>query len=217
MPEVASEVQRPTVLLVDDDRLILASISQVLRDAGFPTQTVCSGAEAIEHCRDAPPDIVVIDYDMPEISGLEVARSLQPAPFPMVFLTAYGDETIVSAAADLGVMTYLVKPVSPQHLVPTIHMAVRRFSEMNSLRGTSAQLNEALRGSRATSVVVGLLMERLRMSETQAYDQLRRYCRSNNRKIVEVAEEILGATEQAHATLSAIGKGRIGVLQQVAK
>lgn len=196
---------KPTVLLADDDRLILATLSQGLRSAGFPTVELSSGAAALRYCLESPPGVAVIDYDMPDVSGLEIARALRPASFPLIFLSAYGDDQIVRAAADLGAMAYLVKPIDPLHLVPTIHMAMLRFSEMAVLRGESAQLNNALKAARATSIVVGLLMQRLCLTEKDAYDRLRAFCRSNNRKITDVAAEILGATERLHLTLSAIG------------
>lgn len=210
MPARVADESKPTVLLADDDRLILATLSQGLRSAGFPTVEVSSGAAALRYCLESPPGVAVIDYDMPDVSGLEIARALRPASFPLIFLSAYGDDQIVRAAADLGAMAYLVKPIDPLHLVPTIHMAMLRFSEMAALRGESAQLNNALKAARATSIVVGLLMERLRLTEKDAYDRLRAYCRSHNRKITEVAAEILGTTERLHVTLSAIGEAPLG-------
>jgi two-component system, response regulator PdtaR len=153
---------------------------------------------------ETPPGVAVLDYDMPDVSGLELVRALQPAAFPIIILSAYRDEQIVRAAAALGVMAYLIKPVDPLHLVPTLHTALQRFAELAALRGESVQLNTALKAARATSIVVGLLMGRLHLTEKEAYDRLRAYCRSNNRKITDVAAEILGTAERLHVTLSAI-------------
>jgi two-component system, response regulator PdtaR len=205
MSDRSADTQNPTVLLADDDRLILATLSQGLRKAGFPTVEASSGAVALRCCLDSPPGIAVLDYDIPDMSGLEIARALYPAPFPLIFLSAYGDDQIVRAAADLGVMAFLVKPIDPLHLVPTIHTVMKRFSDLSTLRGESVQLNSALKAARATSIVVGLLMERLRLSEKEAYDRLRAYCRGHNRKVTEVASEILSATERLHETISMIG------------
>lgn len=207
MPDRSSDATRPTILLADDDPLILAAFSQGLRDAGFSTVEVSSGAAALSYCLESPPGVAVLDYDMPDLSGLEIARALQSAAFPVIFLSAYRDEQIVRAAADLGVMAYLIKPVDPLHLVPTIHTVLQRFSDLAALRGESAQLNNALKAARATSIVVGLLMGRLHLTEKEAYDTLRAYCRSNNRKITDVAAEILGTAERLHGTLSAIASG----------
>jgi len=210
VPETREDGPKPTVLLADDDRLILATLSQGLRSAGFPTIEAASGREALQLCLQSPPDIAILDYELPDISGLEVARALQPAAFPLIFLSAYGDDQIARAAADLGVMAYLVKPIDPVQLVPAIHTAILRFSELAALRGESAQLNAALKAARTTSIVVGLLMERLKLTEKDAYDRLRQYCRSHNRKITEVALEILGTTERMHSLLAAIAAATDG-------
>ncbi len=196
----------PTVLIVDDDRLILATLSHGLREGGFKTLEAANGADALQICIENPPSVAIIDYDLPGLSGLQVAQALQPTPaFPVIFLSAYGDEKIVNAAADLGAMAYLVKPVDPKKIGPTVRTVMQRFAELVALRGESAQLNSALKATRATSIVVGLLMERLRLSEKQAYDRLRQYCRSQNRKVTDVAADILGAAEALNSALESVG------------
>lgn len=197
----------PKVLLVDDDQLILATLSRGLAAGGFTTVVAANGAEALRKCIEDPPSVAIIDYDMPGMTGLDVLRTLQAsAAFPVMLLSAYGDDTIVKEAVELGAMAYLVKPVDPSKLVPTIRAVIQRFAELAALRGESAQLSTALKAARATSVVVGLLMERLRLTEKQAYDRLRHFCRSNNRRVTDVAVEILNATEQMNAVLTGISE-----------
>ena len=200
----------PTVLLVDDDRLILVTLSQGLRNAGFRTVEANSGEEALRIVESTSPNIAIIDYDMPGMSGLKIAEALQSAKaFPLIFLSAYDDEWIVHAAAEVGAMAYLVKPLDPLQLVPTIRTALRRFKDLNALQGESLQLNAALKSSRAISIVVGLLMERMQLCEKEAYDRLRQYCRSNNRKVTDVAAEILSTTDRLNSVLADIGRSLV--------
>jgi response regulator NasT len=195
----------PTVLLVDDDRLILATLSHGLRASGFKTIEAATGVEALQLCMRNPPSVAIIDYDLPGVTGLEIAKSLQPhASFPMIFLSAYGDDKIVSSAIELGVMAYLVKPIDPSRLVPILRTVMQRFAELTALKGESAQLASALHATRSTSMVVGLLMERLRLSEKQAYDRLRQYCRSQNRKVADVATDILAAADGLNSVIANI-------------
>ena len=206
---------KPTVLLVDDDRLILATLSHGLREGGFHTIETANSVDALQICAKSPPSIAIVDYDLPGMTGLDIAKALQVTPaFPLVFLSAYGDESIVNAAINLGAMAYLVKPIDPARLVPTIRAVIQRFAELSALRGESAQLGMALKATRATSIVVGLLMERLRLSEKQAYDQLRQFCRSQNRKVTDVATEILGATENLNSVLASIASISAAKLRQ---
>lgn len=193
------------MLLVDDDRLILATLAQSLRSAGFITTEADSGAAALQRYADGPPDLAIVDYDIPDMNGLEITRALQTvSPVPVIFLSAYGDDGVVSAAAEAGAMAYVVKPIDPPKLTPTVYTVLKRFEDYKTLRGESAQLTSALKSTRTTSIVVGLLMARMNLSERQAYDRLRHYCRSRNRKVVEVASEILGTAELFNNTLSEI-------------
>lgn len=213
----AAQTAKPIALLVDDDRLILATLAHGLREGGFQTIETASSADALQICAKTPPSIVIVDYDLPGMTGLDIARALQANPsFPLVFLSAYGDDKIVDEAVKLGAMAYLVKPIDPARIVPTIRAVIQRFAEIAALRGESAQLGMALKATRATSIVVGLLMERLRLSERQAYDQLRHFCRSQNRKVTEVAAEILGATENLNSLLASIASVNSAKLRQSA-
>lgn len=184
------------VLLVDDDRLVLATLSGGLEQAGYAVQACASAEEARRILELELPDIAVLDVRMPGKSGLELARQLQEYPaLPFIFLTAYGDEDIVRQAIEYGALGYLVKPVDIPQLIPAIEAAVARAADLWNLRKTEQQLQTALNENREVSMAVGLLVERRRISRQQAFDVLRATARTQRRKIGEVAEEILSAAE----------------------
>ncbi|MBX3647196.1 MAG: response regulator [Rhodocyclaceae bacterium] len=184
------------VLLVDDDRLVLATLSSGLEKAGYAVQACASAEEARRVLGLERPDIAVLDVRMPGQSGLELAKQLQEHPgLPFIFLTAYGDEDIVREAIAHGALGYLVKPVDIHQLIPAIEAAVARAADLWGLRNTERQLQTALNENREVSMAVGLLVERRRISRQQAFDALRATARTQRRKIGEVAEEILSAAE----------------------
>ena len=184
------------VLLVDDDRLVLATLSSGLEKAGYAVQACASAEEARRVLGLERPDIAVLDVRMPGQSGLELAKQLQEHPgLPFIFLTAYGDEDIVREAIAHGALGYLVKPVDIHQLIPAIEAAVARAADLWDLRNTERQLQTALNENREVSMAVGLLVERRRISRQQAFDALRATARTQRRKIGEVAEEILSAAE----------------------
>ncbi|MBI4989094.1 MAG: response regulator [Rhodocyclales bacterium] len=184
------------VLLVDDDRLVLATLSSGLEQAGYAVQACASAEEArrvlgVEH-----PDIAVLDVRMPEQSGLDLAKHLLEHPrVPFIFLTAYSEEDVVQQAIEHGALGYLVKPVDIPQLVPALEAALARATELGKLRTTEQQLQTALTENREVSMAVGLLMERRRLNRQQAFEALRTTARTQRRKIGEVAEEILSAAE----------------------
>lgn len=184
------------VLLVDDDRLVLATLSSGLEQAGYAVQSCASAEEAHRVLGVELPDIAVLDVRMPGQSGLDLAKHLlEHTGVPFVFLTAYSEEDVVQQAIGHGALGYLVKPVDISQLVPAIEAALARSAELSKLRNTGQQLQTALNESREVSMAVGLIMERRRLNRQQAFETLRTAARTQRRKIGEVAEEILTAAE----------------------
>jgi response regulator NasT len=184
------------VLLVDDDRLVLATLSSGLEQAGYAVQACASAEEARRVLGVAQPDIAVLDVRMPNESGLELARHLlEHSSVPFIFLTAYSEEDVVRQAIEHGALGYLVKPVDLPQLIPAIEAALARSAELGKLRATEQQLQTELNENREVSMAVGLIMERRRLNRQQAFEALRTSARTQRRKISEVAEEILTAAE----------------------
>ncbi len=185
----------PRVLVVDDDRLVLATVAEGLREAGYAVETAESAPEARERVGAARPDIALLDVRMPGETGIELARWLRARDIPFLFLTAYGDASIVREAVEEGALGYLIKPVDVPQLVAAIEAALQRAEDIRRLRETEAQLQRALSGSRYTSMAVGLIMERHRLTEKEAFERLRRFARSQRRRIEDVAEELVRSEE----------------------
>lgn len=186
------------ILLVDDDRLVLATVSAGLRDNGYEVVTAASGEEALEQVNQVFPDLVMLDMRMPGMSGVETARALkQQNQAPFVFLSAYGDEEVVQQAAAEGAFGYLVKPMDVTKMIPTIEAALARAHDLDGLRKNESHLQHALNQGRETSMAIGVVMERYGLNREQAFDALRSHARTRRRKLEEVASELLEATEKS--------------------
>ena len=193
------------ILIVDDDRVILNILAEGLRDLGYEVSTSVSGAEALRMARTEAHDLAILDMRMPEMSGLEVAWELKRENLaPFVFLSAFGDEADVRDASDAGALGYLVKPVDIPQLVPFIEAAMARGREIDMLRNTTEQLQQALQVEQKTRTAVGIIMERKGLDRREAFDLLRARARSQRRKIGEVAEELISAVEGMNVTLRAL-------------
>jgi response regulator NasT len=194
--EQLKQEQPRKVLLVDDDRLVLATLGKGLEQAGYAVQACASVEEAKRVLALDAPDIAVLDVRMPGISGLDLASELsKDQQTPFIFLTAYSEADVVMKAAENGALGYLVKPVDIPQLVPAIEAGLARAADLKKLRNTEQQLQTALNENREVSMAVGLLMERRRLNRQQAFETLRTTARTQRRKIGEVAEEILAAAE----------------------
>jgi AmiR/NasT family two-component response regulator len=181
------------ILVAEDETIIRLDLRKTLEDAGFE---VCAearnGEEAVELAASEQPDLAILDVKMPKVDGIEAARRiLAERPIPIVMLTAYDQEELVSRAVEAGVFGYLVKPFRESDLLPAIRAARARHAELEALREEAESLAEALATRKVVERAKGLLMERERISEQEAFARLRRVSQSSNRSMKVVAEALI--------------------------
>jgi response regulator NasT len=186
-----------TVMIVDDDPLILTTMRDGLERAGYDVWSAASAEEALERVREAMPDAALVDMRMPGMNGLELAEALlDRAPVAVVFLSAHDDLELVREAATQGAHGYLVKPALIRHIVPALEAAMVRARDVAELEDEQERLRGALEGQQEISVAVGIVMERRRLSRTTAFNCLRSEARSQRRKLRDVASEYIAAEER---------------------
>lgn len=186
-----------TILLVDDDRLVLSTLSRGVAAAGYRVSTAESvdDAEAILAGGERP-DLVILDVGMPGRSGLELAERLHSFDhIPFMLLTAYSDQEIVDQATACGALGYLVKPVDTLQLLPAIKAALARAGEIHGLKATGQQLQGALNSEREISIAIGITMVQYHLDRKAAFELLRKTARSQSRKLAELAAEVIKASE----------------------
>jgi two-component system, response regulator PdtaR len=126
---------RPRLVVAEDQALIRLDLERLLEDAGFD---VCGSArdghEAVELALALRPDVVVLDVKMPRIDGVEAARRILAKGFvPIVMLTAYGYGELISRAADVGVVGFVVKPFKESALIEALHEALEHAPDPAAL------------------------------------------------------------------------------------
>jgi AmiR/NasT family two-component response regulator len=181
------------ILVAEDETIIRMDLRQVLERAGFE---VCAeahdGQEAVELAWRERPDLAILDVKMPRLDGIEAARRIiAERPIPIVMLTAYGQDELVSRAVEAGVFGYLVKPFRESDLLPAIHAARARHKELEALREEAESLAEALATRKVVERAKGLLMEREGLSEQDAFARLRRASQVSGRPLKVVAEALI--------------------------
>jgi response regulator NasT len=184
------------ILVADDDRLVLYTVAQGLSSAGYEVLQASSGAQALEICAKSNPDLALLDMRMPDLTGTEVAAALRcSGEIPVLFLSAYGDSETVRAAVAEGALGYLVKPLDVVQILPAIEAALARAAELRKLRDSEKNLNVALQCGREISMAIGLVMERYKLPQEQAFESLRDYARSHRTKLSEIAAVLVGGKE----------------------
>jgi CheY-like chemotaxis protein len=114
-----------TILVADDESHILHVVSLKLRNAGFNVLTACDGQEAYEIAQAEHPDLLITDYHMPQLSGLELCQKLKQDPatsgIPAIMLTARGYHLEPHDTEQSGILRMISKPFSPRQLLATVN------------------------------------------------------------------------------------------------
>lgn len=185
------------LLVVEDDRLVLAMLVEGLSDAGFVVVT----SESVEDAEawlsgGGRPDLAVLDVRLAGQDGLYLAQRLRDLDhIPFMMLSAYSDPQTVARATAAGALGYAVKPQDLAQLVPAIQAALARADELQDLRTKRLQLQAALNGERDINIAVGITMMQNHLKRSEAFELIRMSARKQRRKLADLAAQIIQAGE----------------------
>jgi response regulator NasT len=185
------------ILVAEDNDLVLLTLEEQLKDLGYDVVGLArTGTEAVALAQRLHPDVIIMDIRMPEMDGTEAAMRIRNnRPVPIIMLTAYADKETVRKAEAAGALAYLVKPVNENELPPAINIALARFKEIQDLQSEVSELQESLESRKLVERAKGILMQRLGLSERDAYERLRQRARDKRIKMKDIAQAIIEAEE----------------------
>ncbi len=185
------------LLLADDDRVIVTTMSEDLVSAGYKVIHAYNGKEAVEKCQQESPDLAILDVRMPIMDGIEASVEIKDTTeTPFIFLTAYSDKNILEKAVENGALGYLIKPVSAERMIPVIETALARAKDLNAVLDTNSNLLQAIENRRDIDIAIGLMMERYSLSRQDSFEIMRHLARSERSKIETEAAGIVEAAEK---------------------
>jgi DNA-binding response OmpR family regulator len=124
---VMTQDETLNVLIVEDDEDTAEVVTTLLRDAGYETTTVDHGREALSEIAHEAPDLVLLDLNLPDVSGLEVLKAVRARSFlPMIVISGYGKDRDRVMALEAGADDYMSKPFSPEELIARVRALLRR-------------------------------------------------------------------------------------------
>jgi len=185
------------ILIAEDEPLTRMMLRARLEKIGHQVVAEAeNGVQAVQAARVHEPDLIIMDIRMPEMDGIEAARAIiQERPCAIVFLTAYSEQELVEAASEAGAFGYLVKPFRKEDLGPAIEIAMLRFRELQARNREVEELKEALETRKLIERAKGILMQRLALTEEEAFKRIHFQARNQNKKMREIAESIITAAD----------------------
>ena len=191
--------QKGTILVVDDDRLVLATLAHGLSQAGYDVIDADNGDDAILLAREHRPDLALLDIRMQGKSGFDVAEYLREyCQMPFMFLSAFADEQTAAQVKALGAVAYLVKPLDIGQILPVVDLA---FSNLSSRRieappvATGHAPAEPL-PSPEVMMAIGVVMHRFSLTRAAAFERLHRLATAEKLSLDDQAARLLEAVER---------------------
>jgi two-component system, response regulator PdtaR len=195
--EGVTQVTQTRVVIADDESIIRMDLKEMLSGLGYQVVGEAGdGRQAINLARELKPDLVIMDIKMPEMDGIQAARVLTEEKIaPVLLLTAYSQQELVSGAREAGVVGYIVKPFRQDELMPAIEVALSRFREFRELEKEMGDLKDTLEARKVIERAKGVLMDQYGLKEADAFRRIQKLSMDTRKSMREIADAILLARE----------------------
>ena len=189
---MADVVAKRRVVVAEDESLIRMDVVETLREHGFDVVAeVGDGALAVAAVIEHKPDLVVMDIKMPNMDGLTAAEQLADQKVAIVLLTAFSQKELVDRANQAGAMAYVVKPFTPNDLMPAVEIALSRHSQLIALEHEISDLNERFETRKLVDRAKGLLNEKMNLTEPEAFRWIQKASMDRRLTMQEVAQTVI--------------------------
>lgn len=199
--DTMNAITKGKVLVVDDDRLVLATVTHGLSQAGYDVIDADNGDDAILLARQHKPDLALLDIRMEGKSGFDVAAYLREyCQIPFMFLSAFADEATIQQVKALGAVTYLIKPLDIQQIIPAVEAAFANRPVQASLQIEPAVIEVPLPAveeslTDVVALATGMVMHRHSVGRLGALERLQAQARQEGRTLSAVCQRLVDAQE----------------------
>lgn len=190
------EISTPTkrrVIVAEDESLIRIDIVETLRDNGFDVVGEAGDGEtAVALAKELKPDLIVMDIKMPKLDGISAAEQINKEHIaPVVLLTAFSQKELVERATEAGALAYVVKPFTPNDLIPAVEIALSRWAQIVALESEVSDLAERFETRKIVDIAKGILNEKMGLSEPEAFRWIQKASMDRRLTMKDVAVTII--------------------------
>lgn len=190
-----AEEQAParTVVVAEDEALIRLDIVEILKDQGFDVVAETdNGKTAVELAQKHRPDLVLMDVKMPIMDGITAAEGITKEQIaPVVLLTAFSQKELVDRAVDAGAMAYVVKPFTPNDLIPAIEVAMSRYEQIRALEKEVGTIRDQFETRKLVDRAKSLLITKMNLTEPEAFRWIQKTSMDRRLSMREVSDTII--------------------------
>jgi len=181
------------VIVAEDESLIRMDIVETLNDNGYTVVgEAADGEAAVALAREHRPDLVVMDVKMPLMDGISAAEILTRERIaPVVLLTAFSQQELVERASEAGAIAYVVKPFTPNDLIPAIEVALSRAQQISALEDEVADMAERLETRKVLDRAKGILNDTMGLTEPEAFRWIQKASMDRRLTMREVAQTVI--------------------------
>lgn len=190
-----AEEQAParTVVVAEDEALIRLDIVEILKDQGFDVVAETdNGKTAVELAQKHRPNLVLMDVKMPIMDGITAAEEITKEQIaPVVLLTAFSQKELVDRAVDAGAMAYVVKPFTPNDLIPAIEVAMSRYEQIRALEKEVGTIRDQFETRKLVDRAKSLLITKMNLTEPEAFRWIQKTSMDRRLSMREVSDTII--------------------------
>src|SRR5437762_10856855 len=187
----------PKIVIVDESPIRAAILEEGLREAGFTgVSHIGEMQNLLARIYELDPDVILIDLENPSRDVLEqmfqVSRAVRR---PIAMFVDQSDAASIQASVDAGVSAYIVDGLKKERIKPILDLCISRFNAFSRLQDELDRTKSALEERKVIDRAKGILMKAKNMSEEDAYALLRKTAMNEKKKIAEVAQSVIIASE----------------------
>ena len=180
------------VMIIDDNETNLKIMELVLTKAGYKTDPVINPKFAYDVIKEAKPDVILLDINMPEVNGFQICKQVKKDPelqnIPIIFVSALKQTEYIAGGLSLGAVDYVTKPIKAEELVARVEVQYRLAYVLKKLKRTNESLSQELLGNMDMQEDLIYSLVKLKEGEKdniKHYERIKEFCVSIIKDLAE--------------------------------
>ncbi len=186
------------IVIAEDEPITRMNIAEMISEKGYNVVgEAADGFDAVELCKNKRPDLAILDVKMPILDGLNAAKIIISKGYAksVILLTAYSSKEFVEKAKEVGVMNYLVKPLTEEVVLPAVELAIHNANMISDYKEEAQKMQEKIDTRIAIERAKGILIKKYSYSEEEAFQYIRKLSMDKRGTMKEMAQIIILSNE----------------------